>query len=118
MPGREVEPRHAQREQDERSAQHGDNAAQGAVPTLGELADRVIVLLQPESGDEIQWEKAGLLEIADLIVIQKADLPGADRLEQELNEQFNLPGFRKVPIVRVSTARKEGFDELCDAVLS
>ena len=58
------------------------------------------------------------LEIADLIVIQKADLPGADRLEQELKEQFNLPGFRKVPIVRVSTARKEGFDELCNAVLA
>ena len=36
----------------------------------------VILLLQTETGDELQWEKAGLLEAADVIVIHKADLPG------------------------------------------
>ncbi len=84
----------------------------------GELADRVVVLLQPESGDDVQWEKAGLLEIADLIVIQKSDLPGADRLESELRQNFNLPGFREVPILRVSAARNEGIEELCEWMLT
>jgi LAO/AO transport system ATPase len=84
----------------------------------GELADRVVVLLQPESGDDVQWEKAGLLEIADLIVIQKSDLPGADRLESELKQNFNLPGFREVPILRVSAARNEGIEDLCEWMLT
>jgi LAO/AO transport system ATPase len=83
----------------------------------GDVADKVIVLLQPESGDDVQWEKAGLLEIADMIVIQKSDLPGADRLEAELKQHFNLPGFRSVPIMRVSAAKKEGIEELCKAIL-
>ena len=83
----------------------------------GKIADKVIVLVQPESGDDIQWEKAGLLEIADMIVIQKSDLPGADRLEAELKQQFNLPGFREVPILRVSAARKQGIAELCEQIL-
>ena len=81
-------------------------------------ADMVVLLLQPESGDEVQWEKAGLLEVADLIVIQKSDLPGADRLEAELKQHFNLPGFREVPIIRVSAARGEGIDALCDRILA
>src|SRR5262249_27176482 len=46
-----------------------------------ELADVVVLLLQPETGDDLQWEKAGLLEVADVVVIHKADLPGADRVE-------------------------------------
>jgi len=82
-----------------------------------ELADMVVLLLQPESGDDIQWEKAGLLEIADLIVIQKSDLPGADRLERELKQNFTLPGFRPVPIVRVSAIKGEGIKELCDLIM-
>ena len=82
-----------------------------------ELADMVVLLLQPESGDDIQWEKAGLLEIADLIVIQKSDLPGADRLERELKQNFTLPGFRTVPIVRVSAAKGDGIKELCDLIM-
>lgn len=84
----------------------------------GDVADQVIVLLQPESGDDVQWEKAGLLEIADMIVIQKSDLPGADRLEAELKQHFNLPGFRNVPIMRVSATKKEGIEELCQAILA
>ncbi len=82
-----------------------------------DLADMVVLLLQPESGDDIQWEKAGLLEIADLIVIQKSDLPGADRLERELKQNFTLPGFRDVPIARVSAAKGMGIKELCELIL-
>jgi LAO/AO transport system ATPase len=83
----------------------------------GDVADKVVVLLQPESGDDVQWEKAGLLEIADLIVIQKSDLPGADRLAAELTQHFNLPGFRAVPLLPVSAAHKRGIAELCDYLL-
>ncbi len=46
-----------------------------------DLADVVVLLVQPESGDELQWEKAGLLEVADVVVVHKADLAGADRTE-------------------------------------
>jgi len=83
----------------------------------GAVADKTVVLLQPESGDEVQWEKAGLMEVADLIVIQKSDLPGADRLESELKQHFNMPGFREVPIVRVSAAKNEGIAELCEQLV-
>lgn len=76
------------------------------------IADIVLLLIQPESGDDLQWEKAGLLEIADLIVVQKADLAGADRLEAELRQQLNFPGARDVPIARTHAIRQQGIDQL------
>ena len=42
---------------------------------IRDVADVVVVLVQPETGDELQWEKAGQLEIADIVVVHKADLP-------------------------------------------
>lgn len=80
------------------------------------VADRVVLLMQPETGDAVQWEKAGLLEIADVIVIHKSDLPGADRMESELSEHLNLPGHRTVPFVQVSAARNEGVRELWETI--
>ena len=41
------------------------------------VADIVVLVLQPQTGDELQWEKAGILEIADIVVVNKADLPGS-----------------------------------------
>jgi len=81
-----------------------------------ELADLVVLLLQPEAGDELQWQKAGLLEIADIIVIHKADLPGAERVEAEVRGQLNLPGCREVPVFRVSANKGEGVDRLWQAI--
>jgi LAO/AO transport system ATPase len=75
-------------------------------------ADRLVVLLQPESGDELQWEKAGLLEVADVVVIHKADLPGADRVAAQVNEHLNLPGTRPIPVLKASAAKGEGLDQL------
>ena len=75
-------------------------------------ADTVVALVQPESGDSIQWEKAGLLEIADVIVIHKFDLPGADRLAAELRGHLHLPGCRPVPLVPVSAANQTGLIRL------
>jgi len=53
-------------------------------------ADTVVVVLVPESGDAIQAMKAGLMEIADIFVVNKADRPGADRLLKELRQALHL----------------------------
>jgi LAO/AO transport system ATPase len=81
-----------------------------------DIADVVVVLVQAETGDELQWEKAGQLEIADVIVVHKADLPGAERVESQLRELLNPPGRRARSIVRVSSTRCEGLEELWDAI--
>ena len=86
-------------------AGQGDTAA-------GQVADVVVLLVQPEVGDDLQWEKAGVLEIADIVVLHKADLPGADRAEEQLRQALNLPGCRQVPIVRASAANNEGLEPL------
>jgi LAO/AO transport system ATPase len=83
---------------------------------IRDVADVVIVLVQPETGDELQWEKAGLLEIADIVVVHKADLSSADRVESQLRELLNLPGCRSVPVVRVSSTKETGVEELWAAV--
>ena len=57
---------------------------------IAETADTTIVVLVPESGDSIQAMKAGLMEIADIFVVNKADRPGADRLIQELELMLHL----------------------------
>jgi LAO/AO transport system ATPase len=80
------------------------------------LADVVVLLVQPESGDDLQWQKAGLLEIADIVVIHKADLPGAQRLEAGVRGLLNLPGCRPVPVLCVSSGKGTGLEELWRAI--
>ena len=79
---------------------------------IRELVDRTILLLMPESGDSIQFSKAGIMEIADAFVINKCDLAGADATEGQLKSA--LEGDR--PIFRVSTVRNEGVEALVDWV--
>src|SRR3954453_5039907 len=55
-------------------------------------ADTTVVVLVPESGDSIQTLKAGLMEIADIFVVNKADRPGADRLRHELELMLGMRG--------------------------
>jgi LAO/AO transport system kinase len=57
---------------------------------IAETTDTTVVVLVPESGDSIQAMKAGLMEIADVFVINKADRPGADRLAQELELMLHM----------------------------
>jgi LAO/AO transport system ATPase len=76
------------------------------------LADVVVLLLQPETGDDIQWEKAGLLEVADVVVIHKADLPGADQLEGQVKSTLALSANAAPPVLRVSGRTGAGLDEL------
>jgi LAO/AO transport system ATPase len=77
-----------------------------------EQSDVLVVLLQPESGDELQWEKAGLLEVADIVVVHKADLPGSDRMAAQIHEHLNLPGVRPIPVLKASAAKGQGLEEL------
>jgi LAO/AO transport system ATPase len=77
-----------------------------------EQSDVLVVLVQPEAGDELQWEKAGLLEVADIVVVHKADLPGADRVAAQLHEHLNLPGARPIPVLKASAAKGQGLEEL------
>ena len=81
-----------------------------------ELVDGVIVLLQPHAGDELQWEKAGLVEIADLIVVHKADLPGADATAAGLLSMLTLSDRPPPPIVPVSSTTGEGIARLWEHV--
>ncbi len=64
------------------------------------VADSTVVILVPESGDGIQVMKAGLMEIADVFVVNKADRPGADRLRQELEVAIGVRtgnAYRHIP---------------------
>ncbi len=81
-----------------------------------DVADVLILLLQPESGDELQWEKAGLLEVADIVAVNKSDLPGAEAMQAQVVAQLNLPGCRQISVLRTSPSRNEGVEELWESV--
>jgi LAO/AO transport system ATPase len=91
-------------------------AGQGDTAVYG-LVDVVVLLLQPETGDDLQWEKAGLLEVADVIVIHKADLPGADLAESQVHSSLDLPGAKPVPMLRVSAKKGEGIEQLWQTIV-
>ena len=83
-----------------------------------ELVDVLVLLLQPETGDDLQWEKAGLLEVADVIAIHKADLPGAERVEAQVLATLALGASSVVPVLRVSSRSGAGVNELWQAIAS
>jgi LAO/AO transport system ATPase len=86
-------------------------AGQGDTTVRG-LADVVVLLLQPETGDDLQWEKAGVLEVADVIVVQKADLPGAEHVEAQVRNMLALSNRPTPPVLRVSAKTGAGIDQL------
>ena len=83
------------------------------------LADCVLVVLVPGLGDDIQSMKAGLMEIGDIFVLNKADREGADRLEQQLLAMLSLvmprDGWRP-PVIRTVATENQGIEELAAAV--
>lgn len=86
-------------------------AGQGDVAVCS-LADRTILLVQPETGDDLQWEKAGIFELADVVVVNKADLPGADQTEAQVKAITSL-GDKKAPLVmRVSSKNRQDVEKL------
>ena len=85
-----------------------------------EAADTVMVTLVPESGDDIQMMKSGLMEIADLYIINKSDREGADRLYNSLNKilELNKGNDWNPTITKTSAISDLGIDELFDQILS
>ncbi|MEP7105412.1 MAG: methylmalonyl Co-A mutase-associated GTPase MeaB [Chloroflexota bacterium] len=82
------------------------------------VADTTVVVLTPGLGDGVQMIKAGIMEIADVFAVNKADLPGAQKVVQEVRSMLNMgPKLSwKPPIVMTVASRAEGLDELLDAV--
>ena len=82
------------------------------------VADTVCLVTVPGLGDDIQAIKAGVLEIADVLVVNKADRPGADETARDLAQMLSLAKDRpwKSPILRTSAQSGEGLPELIEAI--
>lgn len=74
------------------------------------IADPTVVILNPGAGDAVQAAKAGLLEVADIVVVNKADRDGADQTVRDLR------GETAVPILKLVAAQGEGLPELVGAI--
>jgi len=88
---------------------------------IAKLADATVVVLVPGMGDDVQAIKAGIMEIADVFVINKSDQPGADRLEREIKAIQSLSTRRDgwvPPIVRTVATDGQGIPETLAAVRS
>jgi LAO/AO transport system kinase len=77
---------------------------------IAALADPTVVILNPGAGDAVQAAKAGLLEVADIVVVNKADREGADQTVRDLRAEV------KVPILKLIAAQDDGIAELVDAI--
>jgi LAO/AO transport system kinase len=76
------------------------------------LADVTVVVLAPGMGDEVQSLKAGMMEIADIFVVNKADCDGAERVEAEVRAMQGLGEGRIAPVVRTVATTGAGVEEL------
>ena len=78
------------------------------------MADTVLMITTPNTGDDIQAIKAGIMEIADVFAINKSDLDGADKtkMEIEMNLDLNEKKEYRPPVVKVSASKNEGIEEL------
>ena len=77
---------------------------------IAAVADPTIVILNPGAGDAVQAAKAGLLEVADIVVVNKADREGADQTVRDLRAET------KAPILKLVAAQGEGIAELVEAI--
>jgi LAO/AO transport system kinase len=88
------------------------------------MADTTLVVLAPGLGDSVQAAKAGILEVGDVLVVNKADQPGAGRLEAELRGMLDLGHATGIAVgdgwtpllLRTVAVRAEGIDELLEAI--
>lgn len=83
------------------------------------LADATVVVVVPEAGDEVQTMKAGLMEIADIFVVNKSDRPDADLFVRNLRLML-APAFHNhadpVPVIKTIASQKKGVEELADRI--
>ncbi|EUA51254.1 argK family protein [Mycobacterium xenopi 3993] len=77
---------------------------------IAAVADPTVVILNPGAGDAVQAAKAGLLEVADIVVVNKADRDGAEQTVRDLRAET------KAPILMLVAARGEGVPELAEAI--
>ncbi len=82
---------------------------------IAALADITIVTVVPEAGDEIQTMKAGVMEIADIFVVNKADRPGADVFIKNLKMLAHEKN-RNIPVIKTIATTKQGIEELYNVV--
>lgn len=84
------------------------------------LADTTVVVMVPEGGDEVQTMKAGLMEIADIFVVNKSDRPGADEFVKNLRLML-APAFashaNEIPIIKTVASQQLGLKELHEAII-
>jgi GTPase len=87
---------------------------------IARLADVTVLVLTPGQGDDVQAIKAGVMEVADVFAINKADMPGADRLEQEIRAMQSLADTpdraNAAPLRRVIATEGNGVDELWSVI--
>ena len=87
---------------------------------IASLADTTIVIVAPGMGDSIQAAKAGILEIGDVFVVNKADRDGADSAARDLRHMISLGGREagawRPPVVKTVAARNEGTDDVMTAL--
>jgi LAO/AO transport system kinase len=93
-------------------------AGQGDVEVV-KLADIILVVLTPRAGDDIQMFKAGIMEIADVFVLNKSDLAGTEKLEAQIKAMLELGTTSQVPprIVHTSAVDGKGTDVLTEEIL-
>jgi LAO/AO transport system kinase len=85
---------------------------------ISTICDTVVLVLMPESGDAVQSIKAGILEIADVFVINKSDLGGAEKTRRLIQDAIGLgpkPAWRP-PIILACAVKEEGIEQVWDAV--
>lgn len=80
--------------------------------------DTTVVVMTPGTGDHIQASKAGLMEVGDVFVVNKADRPGAKLTARDLRTELTLGGKRpwRPPVVLASAAHDDGIEDLVDAI--
>ena len=88
-----------------------------------DVVDTLVLLVTPQTGDEVQWEKAGIIEVADVVVVNKSDLSGAAAVRQQVERALRLsavPGdphmTRPVPVLNVTATTNEGVPELWQVI--
>jgi LAO/AO transport system kinase len=86
---------------------------------ITKISDSSVLVLSPDSGDQVQVIKAGILEAADIFVVNKADKEGADQVVVDIHAMLQLSHDEissKIPILKTSASTGEGIDALADTI--
>jgi len=85
---------------------------------VASMAETTVVVLTPGGGDDVQAMKAGMMEVADILVVNKSDLPGAESIMAQVRAAMNLAsrGRLDTPLIETIATRGSGVVELADAI--